>query len=856
MTRTTWLAACVLAWWSAAEAAAPPAQRLDFLGDPLPPGAVARIGSARLAADPAGIHGVVFSADGKEIISLGSVPEDRNEPGVRYWDAKTGRFLRAFPLNGGLQDETWISKDRRVLAGLIGRELVTVEGGTGRKLQRFTLPETTRLNARSTWALSPDGKTLAVGWRPDATVRLYDTKTGKECAVLRGCVASPERLCFSRDGKLVAAGEGKGRGRKQDEELTQFRIHVWEVTSGEALRPFAGHAQGVHWVEFSPDGRFLLSSAIHPSLGDRVHLWDVKTGKLSGTLGDFSCESQTVTFSPDGKTVAVKDSTDVYLFDWPGRRLQRTIKRVAGRVAFSPDGRSLVGVVSPLWKDSKTIGVWDVATGQMQEMPRGHGGPIENVALSPDGKTLAALSRTSNTLKLWDVRSGRPLRSLAQIPQDVPVYFAGPAFSPDGKVLSWVQTGRDSDSRVRMWDLQAAREGKPPKGLWEPPLSSPKGELAAIAIDQGKFNPKWLLWDCRTNKEAPGMPDLRPEERVVQFGGDGRTLVLVSKQPARQSKEQEQIVRLWDLEARRLRSTVRTADGAPLALSPDGRFLASGDRRAGKVHLWDAGTGNLRRSWSASGAWLWPLAFSRDGKLLATVTNGGRTVGVWETATGRDVVALAAVQVGVGFVGFLPDGRHLVSWAYDGAALVWDLFEVKSPHAKPFSREDKEQLWQTLLRADADWFALAAQAARTSGFVPVLRRQLRPVEHADRKRVRKWIASLDAEEFAVRQEASAALEKLGGAVESELRRALRASPPQETRSRIGKLLSRLPELEDGPERVRERRAVYLLEHLGTADAQTLLRELAKGEPEAWLTKDAAAALGRFQAAKSPAPKQK
>ena len=94
------------------------------------------------------------------------------------------------------------------------------------------------------------------------------------------------------------------------------------------------------------------------------------------------------------------------------------------------------------------------------------------------------------------------------------------------------------------------------------------------------------------------MPELRPGERVVQFGPDGRTLVLASIQIGGQSKARDQAVRLWDLEARKFRATLLLDEGVPPVLSPDGRLLATVNRD-GKLHLWDSQTGKLRRSWWA-----------------------------------------------------------------------------------------------------------------------------------------------------------------------------------------------------------------------------------------------------------------
>lgn len=101
-------------------------------------------------------------------------------------------------------------------------------------------------------------------------------------------------------------------------------------------------------------------------------------------------------------------------------------------IAFTPDGRKLVSA-----SDDKTIRVWDLATGQTEQIVRGQAGPgatgsIYAIALSPDGKWLAAGGWTAGgEIRLYDFKS-RKLVALLEGHADA-VY--GLAFSPDSRQL-------------------------------------------------------------------------------------------------------------------------------------------------------------------------------------------------------------------------------------------------------------------------------------------------------------------------------------------------------------------------------------------------------------------------------------
>ena len=111
--------------------------------------------------------------------------------------------------------------------------------------------------------------------------------------------------------------------------------------------------------------------------------------------------------------------------------------------------------------------------------------------------------------------------------------------------------------------------------------------------------------------------------------------------------------------------------------------------------------------------------------------------------------------------------------------------------------------------------------------------------------MQQLIADLDSAQFAVREEASRELEKLGEPVEPALRQALRSRPTLETRRRLERLLEKLDAPVPPVETLRALRAVEVLEHIGTAEARRVVQDLARGAAGAGLTEEAAAAVQRM-----------
>jgi WD40 repeat protein len=302
-------------------------------------------------------------------------------------------------------------------------------------------------------AFAPDGRTVATA-TPD-TMKLWDVATGEVLRTFRPS-SGAGRVAFSPDGRTIV--------------LASHHTQLWDVASGRMLSTLSWSdkkedpAEGLNSVAFSPDGRTLVSDG-GPAL------WDVATGHLIKLFGG---SEHVVAFSPDGHTVASAGTSDkaVKLWKLAGEgRLVRLLghEQAVVSVAFSPDGRTVLS-----GSEDGTARLWDVATGEQRhvfanDQDDGYRPGVEAVAVSPDGRTVLTGTSTNFSprgtgLKLWDVRTGKLLRTFGDAATSV-------VFSPDGRtVLSNVGPTLWDVSTGKMLKVFTGRAVTPelPPGVAEP----------------------------------------------------------------------------------------------------------------------------------------------------------------------------------------------------------------------------------------------------------------------------------------------------------------------------------------------------------------------------------------------------
>jgi len=299
--------------------------------------------------------------------------------------------------------------------------------------QRQRLHIVRTLEGNADWvnavAFSPDGQ-YALSGASDNSIRLWEVVTGREIQTFSGLTEHPISVALSPDGERLVS------------ETSDGVVQLWDVDSAEVLHTFEERSEAVLGATFSPDGEYVLSGG---GASGTLHLWDTDTGELVRRFDENDEAIFSVAFSPDGNYVlsGSGQSGTLKLWDTDTGSVVRTLDEgdwdstYVFSVAFSPDSQyALSG------SDDMTARLWDVESGRLLRSFEGHSGLVIAVAFSPDGQYV--LSGSSDmTVQLWKVEDG----TLGYVFDGDAEGVNAIAFSPDGR---YVLSG-SKDQDVKLW---------------------------------------------------------------------------------------------------------------------------------------------------------------------------------------------------------------------------------------------------------------------------------------------------------------------------------------------------------------------------------------------------------------------
>jgi WD40 repeat protein/transcriptional regulator with XRE-family HTH domain len=290
-----------------------------------------------------------------------------------------------------------------------------------------------------------------------------------------------------------------------------------------------------------------------------------------------------------------------------------------------------------------TAALYAAAALPLRKRLAGGAEPVDSLALSPDGHTVAANSRDGK-VRIWSLPGGRLRHTFTG-------YDSGEvaAFSPDGGTLA-VAFARGADGMIGLLDPVTGRKLRTitvPDGSVRGIAFSPDGRtVAAASVTTVR------VWDVATGRKRRGFTG-HPYPEAVAFGPDGRTVAAAGL---------DGLVRVWDVATGRTRTVGGgRIDGRAVAFSPDGRTYAV-VRAGGSVQLREVATGIVRHTLKDVPVGMNGLAFAPDGRTIA-VPSPGDTVRLWDTASGAARATMTAGHHGRGTmkVALGADGRTLVT---------------------------------------------------------------------------------------------------------------------------------------------------------------------------------------------------
>jgi len=321
----------------------------------------------------------------------------------------------------------------------------------------------------------------------------------------------------------------------------------------------------------------------------------------------------------------------------------------------------------------------------------GFRGWVMRVAISPDGKTLAAGS--DGEVKLINVKSRRVTGTLKTRPGMIRAL----AFSPDGKLLA--VGGYQS---LRLWDPKSRKPAKD--------LDGHTGQVTSVAffrdgrrLVSSSHDESVRVWDVDTGKELKRIGEFDYPVNGVAASPDGKWIATASGDEFRVTRSG--LVKLWNADTGKEKTwTGKDKDGNPrivrliehekaansVAFSPDGGTLISTSFDE-KINVYDLRSGKPLGYFNGHYRPTNDAVFLSDGEVVVSA-GGGRAkkrnmVMVWNLKTGDEFIEMEGHRAPVTSVAVTPDETVIVSAGKDNAVVFWDYRPIRKKVVK-FRSED------------------------------------------------------------------------------------------------------------------------------------------------------------------------
>ncbi len=456
-----------------------------------------------------------------------------------------------------------------------------------------------------------------------------------------------------------------------------------------------------HWgdvlsVSSNPDGSLIASAGKN----DGVRLWDANGQQISAWPGSA------VAFSADGKRLVTRRDNELVVMDVPSFKTQASFEISAGLPKFgiSNDANTFAIVMTD------SLRVFDVATNkQILDLPlKDFTTHVYQVALSPDGKTLAAACVEG--LKLWDVMTGQSL-----VAPDIK-HVGAVTFSPDGTRFATHALGR----KIEIWNLQSreivssltpdhpnhdsfclafSRDGKTLASggrntteCWDLAMQKARPSIVipwvansitftsdGQTLVTGGPDAAVKHWKVATGEPSNAISGYSSQVLSMASTPDGRLLAVIGNNPFGNGR-----VDLWDVPGIRKQVSWIVDEGVyGLAIDPKGTTLATAGRLG--VRLWDLPSGDqqppLQDNASAS-----DVKFARNGNTLSAYADGNK-IRSWQLSTGKLTTSLQG-----GPTNGYPQGLDL---SPDGTLIAYgDSVWETATQTKRFSEVQQYGIWR------------------------------------------------------------------------------------------------------------------------------------------------------------------
>jgi len=502
-----------------------------------------------------------------------------------------------------------------------------------------------------TW--SPNGEILAIDG--PSKIYFYDTHSWEQMASI-DTVKWPGEYRFSPDGKTIATVD------------SQQKIRLWDVATGKLISTFENVDQEVvgwvHVFDYNSTGESLLLMSTKGGSNFYAYVWDIPTSKVVYSYQSFLeyREAVDAAFSPDGQQAALLIYDTITIVNTNSGQVLKTIILTneyiesTVKIAYSPDGKKLL----------TTGGIFDIESGaQLNEQG------FPEFQLSPDGRILAGALREThrdgvflNTQKtgilLWDVQKGQKISSVPGLYEQ----YHDVSFSPDEKQIA----SFDEYKNVQIHDvstgamLQQFHFGSDISSIaFGPKTDASSGYILAVGEDTGRIQ----VWDMGNHQVINtffGAEEMNP----VAISPNGQFLAYHFRD--------DSVIQIADIFSGKILRNSIHADNfiQALGFSPDGQTLVGSSNYIGNLFFWDVRTGQLLKTVSANG-----YDFSFFPHTNQPAWAAGNSLQLWDETVNQLVFNFVKEKPDYDEsylrVVFSSDGRLLAAGTTNALIDIWDV---------------------------------------------------------------------------------------------------------------------------------------------------------------------------------------
>ena len=546
------------------------------------------------------VWSLAFSADGTRLVSGGGEWETNVTGEVRVWDTSSWKVVHEIAAHDDLVWAIAIAPDSKTFAtGSRDHSLILWDIRTGKPTHTLRLGRYVRclaytLDGKRLYScgsdgqlrwwnpangeqegakvfdafkvqrlrISPDGKYLGLAMQTTTqkyVVAVWSIEKNELVRQFQGEQAGQiNDVAISPDGTMLAAGGGHYQpsprfqpgpvgpwvmtrsvakdGKTVNGVVAVCEIKIWDVATGRPIAELPGHKYWLEAIQFTPDGRELITAGGMVDLPGEVRFWSTMGLQPKAVLSGHTSGITSARFSPDGSRIATgaADSTAIIwnvakalAGDARAKIVLKGHKGLIRDLSWSPDGNRLVTSA-----EDGVVKIWDALRGGELLHIAAHDRPVYGVAFSKDGALVATAAGDWKNRKKGEVRIWNALRGteMLRLP-DTEFSAWAVAFSGDGKLV----TAHQDETAVRIRDLKSNKEVKSlttPTAVRGLALSADGKHLGVTAQSNGMIK-IWEVGSWRESHEVIGHPgkvvftiEFAPDRQtVLSAGGDGAVMV-------------------------------------------------------------------------------------------------------------------------------------------------------------------------------------------------------------------------------------------------------------------------------------------------------------------------------------------